>query len=285
MVGSDQEDGNQKRSLHHQTPLDIQRITFHPSDLPIGPILGPLHDAEYAGDDDEDFVENLKRQLFADTPPRPRSSSDESSILNEITMASSQTNDQGMPTTATTTITTVAVGQQPQQQNVDLLAAVSATTNVAALHNMNVTTTASTTKRQRRPCFSYAKKLICADRSMYFNPNPSFPLPDSTPELLGQVIACPTKKNNYNFEISWIRPQSGQQWPPNLCHHLCTFFHQNRYQALITSLISGCALNDDNYKPFIMRSDIPTLLPAPRQNPSAAQHQAVLPQQEQPEQP
>ena len=48
------------------------------------------------------------------------------------------------------------------------------------------------------------KKYFYATSDMYLKIDPSKPAPDSTPELVGQVVTCLSQKNNRQFETNWI---------------------------------------------------------------------------------
>jgi hypothetical protein len=78
-------------------------------------------------------------------------------------------------------------------------------------------------------CFSYAKKHSYAESALYLKAELALPQPELTPELLGQIIACPSKKNNYEYQVRWIRQKNGSAWPLGFSRHLCTSPFQRMY--------------------------------------------------------
>ena len=58
--------------------------------------------------------------------------------------------------------------------------------------------------KKRRSRFRFAGQFLYATREIYLLDDSLLP-PDSTPELLGRVVQCPSKKNGNKYEIKWIR--------------------------------------------------------------------------------
>lgn len=214
MADSDPEDGLPNRFSNGNPELDTQRIVFDVSDLAVGPLFPPPQPDITEGNS----VESFKRQLFADEDSYfdDNESYTAATTANEITMGSSHVYNKDSKPSARGGNTKTTKQQQQE-------------------------------RRRRAPRFSYSKKLLFAPMSFYLDLNPAFSdPPESAPqELLGQIVACPNKKNNHQFEIAWIRPRSGGalHWPVNLSNHLRRYFHKNDYESQILSLINACNLN------------------------------------------
>ena len=103
--------------------------------------------------------------------------------------------------------------------------------------------TALNARSTQRIRFKYSRMYFYGTSDMYLKIDPSKPGPDSTPELVGQVVACPCQKNNRQFEINWIRPRTVTDMPPNLSDHLRRFFPRDLVFLQLQSLISNCELN------------------------------------------
>jgi hypothetical protein len=101
--------------------------------------------------------------------------------------------------------------------------------------------------KRRRARFSVARKLFYGDADLYLQLDPSMPQPSSTPPLVGQVVACPSKKNDNNYTIRWVRLHSGGEWPTHLISHLRTVFPKQSLQTLLPALIASCPLNHHNH--------------------------------------
>lgn len=55
--------------------------------------------------------------------------------------------------------------------------------------------------KKRRARFSYAKKYFFATSDLYLCLRDDSQPPESTPDLIGQVVACPNKKNGNSFQV------------------------------------------------------------------------------------
>ena len=143
--------------------------------------------------------------------------------------------------------------------------------------------------KRRRMRFSYAKKSLHASSNLYLQLDQSLPPPASTPDLIGQIITCPNKKNNNHYQINWIGPSCGLEWPLNLKQHLRCSFPKQQLHADVSSLIASCPRNQKSTSipptpvaqpniPHPTTLDDPPLVveapvletPAPSQRPAAA---------------
>ena len=122
---------------------------------------------------------------------------------------------------------------------------------------------AADTNKKRRQRFGYSMKLFYANMEIYLERNPTFPPPESTPELVGMVRECPTRNNGNMYHIQWISPRlDGMGWPENLQYHLRTKFDKiflNKKHNL-KGLIESCSLNLDGKK---SKNKSTTTMPAP----------------------
>ena len=92
-------------------------------------------------------------------------------------------------------------------------------------------------KRQRRNRVSFARKFFHATSDIYLQVNTNLALPTCTPDLIGQVITCPTKKNNNLYSINWIHPVGQKTWPVDLKPHIRCFFPKDQLRPLLPGLI------------------------------------------------
>jgi hypothetical protein len=90
---------------------------------------------------------------------------------------------------------------------------------------------------------TYARKYFYATNALYYQNKPGIPPPDEYPEILGQVIQCPNKNNDFNYQIRWLHAKSGGNWPTNLTPHLRTFFPKTELHFQLPFLINGCTYN------------------------------------------
>jgi hypothetical protein len=98
--------------------------------------------------------------------------------------------------------------------------------------------------RQKRKRKSISKEFFFASSEIYLLLNEGHPRPPSYPDLLGQVVACPNKKNDSSYTIKWCPPANGEEWPPHLSHHLQTVFGKEELSNDLSSLIDACPLNN-----------------------------------------
>jgi hypothetical protein len=98
-------------------------------------------------------------------------------------------------------------------------------------------------ERKRRARNSVAKKYFHASHEVYLQFDDQFPSPSSTPYLVGQVWSCPTRKNNNEYTIKWIKPIGSTTWPTNLSRHLQTTFPKDMLHKDLPKLIAICAEN------------------------------------------
>ena len=54
----------------------------------------------------------------------------------------------------------------------------------------------------------------------------------------------PTKKNDNNYRMKWIRPVESPTMPLHLTPHLRTLFPKSEFHSEISSLIDDCPLNE-----------------------------------------
>jgi hypothetical protein len=123
---------------------------------------------------------------------------------------------------------------------------------VAALNALNRGAQESTNPldanpKQRGARFCVARKLFYGDANLYLQLDPLMPQPSLTPPLVGQVVACLSKKNDSNYTIRWVSLRSGGEWPTHLISHLWMVFPKQCLQTLLPALISICPLNQNNH--------------------------------------
>lgn len=61
--------------------------------------------------------------------------------------------------------------------------------------------------------------------------------------MLGQIIACPNKKNNHTYEVKWIRPSDGSAWPDHLQELLVHTIPKDLIHIELATLIAQCPVN------------------------------------------
>ena len=100
-------------------------------------------------------------------------------------------------------------------------------------------------QKKRRSRLSFAKKFIYATRNFYLKQIGSMLPLEATPELVGQVVGCPSKKNGNQYEIKWIRERETMHWPATLDReNVQTIFHKDQIQSLLSRLIMQCDMNN-----------------------------------------
>ena len=87
-----------------------------------------------------------------------------------------------------------------------------------------------------------AKKFFFAPSSFYLN-STSIEQPNDLPDLLGQVVQCPSKKNDYCYEVKWLRGRSGENCPEAVANHLRTQFPKEDVHSELLFMVSTCPMN------------------------------------------
>ena len=175
---------------------------FDASDLQTGPI-DDVNDDETS--DPMNFVSELTRNwetMFPVATAAESASNSGSTHVNQVTLDSSSNNG----ALATASSTTIAEDIVLQSTTAEEDCANELADLAANLHG-------APPKRPRRSRVSFAGRFFHATSGTYLLVNPNHPLPTITPELIGQVMSCPTKKNNYLFSINWIHPVGENTWP------------------------------------------------------------------------
>jgi hypothetical protein len=102
-------------------------------------------------------------------------------------------------------------------------------------------------KKQKRSKFTFSRQRFVATSSFYLHPDTSSPPPEVTPNLVGQIIRCPSKKNDFNFEVQWCHQQhSKAPVPTDLTPHLLQKFPKAKYNDALRSLIQEAASVGNN---------------------------------------
>jgi hypothetical protein len=201
-MSSNHQDDETTRFSSGNSPLEPQRIMLDVSQIPVG----QLCDQQDTFPSDEEILGNmvdLQGDLLA-----KESTLRLSDCVSDADEANGSTPEE--PGAGTTT--------SPGRMEV-----------VAALAALNRGAQESTNPlnanpKRRRARFSVARKLFYGDADLYLQLDPSMPQPSSTPPLVGQVVACPSKKNDNNYTIRWVRLRSGGELPTHLISHLRTVF-------------------------------------------------------------
>lgn len=236
------------------------RILFHASDLPVGPLVGPTDSDFSVG---QDSLENLRRELFAPTEGEDDSSAGQSSHnINEVTLLGSMQSNEPLPEhhddNSVHTPPLIVRGNPAAFVGYGTTIKsprFSHSSRVRNATNNNHHTSEHPAIAERKPAakrnrFSYSKKFFYAPSSFYLRredhpsgKSPSTPVihqqqEDDNDMLLGQVVACPTKFNNYSFEVKWLCLPSTL-----LAQDLQTLFPKASYQHKIHEFITNCPLN------------------------------------------
>lgn len=245
----DRHDG-QNRFSNRNPEVQTQRIVFDVSDLPVGPVE-PVVGVPQSDSSDEGFMfEELRRDLFPDqlSPPllqQPNSSlfegDDENSIsnANQVTIMGSSFHPQQLG----------AIHDQNVQEDDQSIANFEQEGTTRPVNVQQMVAPPSKKTQHKRTRFSYSKKFFYATSNIYLRLDPSFPPPESTPELLGQVVSCPNKHNQNQYVLEWLHPRSCEKWPTSLRHHLRTNIPKNDLHAELSHLIVNCTLNKNLLPP------------------------------------
>jgi hypothetical protein len=203
-----------------------QRVMLDLSELATGIIP---ESSDYESDDNHSMT-NLVRTLVDQFEVNPPSLhlDDLNNNPNEVTIASTEDNA-NKPTEAGN------LEVDPPTTETDN----STNNNENPLLAANSSVGAKIARRQR---FSYAKKFFYANSQLYLQVKEDLPPAVSTPELLGQVVACPTRKNNQQYRIHWVRPRHGE-WPRNLKLHLRAEIPKETIHRQLKSMIKNCPEN------------------------------------------
>lgn len=149
------------------TEVNTQRVMFDVAALPTGTLLG----VDERPSDEDDFGENLSRQLFGDPTSSP---------VNEEAQV---TNEQHEVTVESTQHTSINSNEETTEADRLLESLGDGREEVAA----SLLDFAAAQPEKRRYRFAYAKKFFFASRALYYELKPSLPPPDDFPELLGQI--------------------------------------------------------------------------------------------------
>jgi hypothetical protein len=242
MSAFDPQDNHQNRFSDRNPVVETVRIVLNVSDLPVGHVTG-LTDQDLSSDDD--FVETLltTRELFpgpSSSLPASAASEDEASSCNTITTQANIVTMGG--STMRTTEEFVAPAPPPVPPVPPAAAGVAVVRQQAQQEEEREAATGVDKNKRKR--FKYSKKYFYATSDIYLKINPEFPPPESTPELVGMISQCPTKKNNNHYEVTWVSLRSqAVEWPLNLRHHLRTLFSKESIHANLASWIEGCERN------------------------------------------
>jgi hypothetical protein len=184
----------QNRSWIDNSATHAQRVVVDVAEL----LAGSFARRQMFDSDDSSGVGNLTRRLFDDEAPLGQSDDDEDSVVaQEVTIASREV----LPEVYTARIDD-QVEDLPVIENENMVENELLDPDAIAEPVLD----ASKRKRYR---FSYAKKHFYAESALYLKADPALSQPEVTPELLGQIIACPSKKNNYEYQVRWIRQKNG----------------------------------------------------------------------------
>jgi hypothetical protein len=194
------------------TDVTTQRVLFDVAAIPTGPLF-PSTDAP---SDEDEFSANLRRCLFGDSPP-----SLDGNDNNVTTRRASVTVDSSQHNTVSSELPSEAAIEE-----LDPTRDIREEEVAASLLDIGVPPA-----RMRRYQFSYSKKYFWANNALYYQLKPSHPPPEDFPELLGQVVQCPNKNNDYHYQINWLRPKTGSAWPANLTAHLRCLFPKDELHA------------------------------------------------------
>ena len=200
MAESDQLNPNQNRFSMANPVVNTARVMFDASELQTGP-LADMNDDETS--DPKNFMEQLTRTLFPEDVDCEAASNPESTRA-EVTI-DSLSND----VNHTARVRTIAaIAMVPTSPHVDCA------DDAALLTRLGGTPP----KRQRRNRVSFARKFFHATSDIYLQVNTNLALPTFTPDLIGQVITCPTKKKKTLFDkldsSSWSEDVAGRPQTP-----------------------------------------------------------------------
>jgi hypothetical protein len=229
MASRDPQDNLPNRSSDGNPSVQPRRVMFDVSELPVGAYLNSVAPTP----ESDEFIENwdsINRQLFPEVDPPAHQPEPE---VNDITAGSSQ-ND--------------TIASPGRMEVVQALASLLNTSNIEQEEQVqdeyaDTVLQATLNERKRRARNSVAKKYFHASHEVYLKLDNQFPSPSSTPDLLGQVWSCPTRKNNNEYTIKWIKPVGSTTWPTNLSRHLRTTFPKDMLHKALPKLIASCAEN------------------------------------------
>jgi len=93
-------------------------------------------------------------------------------------------------------------------------------------------------RKKKKTSFTFSKQRFMAASDFYIRLDSSFPPPQTMPDLLGQIVHCPSKNNGNNFEVRWCHQKHSKALvPPDLLPHLRTKFPKEQYKESIRALI------------------------------------------------
>ena len=229
-----------------------QRVMLDLSELPTGTIP---ESSDYESDDNHSMT-NLVRTLIDQFEVNPPSLhlNNLNDNRNEVTIASTEAN----------------ANKPTEAGNLEVVPPTTETDN-STNNNENPLLAANSgvgAKKARRQRFSYAKKFFYANSQLYLQVKEDLAPAESTPELLGQVVACPTRKNNQQYRIHWVRPRDG--WPRNLKLHLRAEIPKDTIHRQLESMIKNCpenkasvALPPQQQQPILHRTQPTVAAPHP----------------------
>ena len=281
MAHFDHEGGNKTRFQAYDPAAIIVQKELDLAALPTGPLLG--QEDPNSSDDDDDEIS--AKELFPDTTGDVGLLAETAlnAYANEAALASDTNNsllhhEQGIDEMMET-------GDDESSKENHAENPVNVDSILDGLPEFQPVTHPP----RQRIRFTYAKKYFYCNSDLYLKVDMSKPAPDSTPDLLGQVVACPNKKNNNMYQIKWIGPANSTNWPPNLIYHVRTQFPRDQVhqylRILITNYDNMCGANNvsvSNTSPIARNvpatapfpTTLPLAVPAPLQDPT---QEAVLP--------
>jgi hypothetical protein len=216
-----------QRSFVDSPVIEPQRVLFDASQLATGPLEG-LHD------DDSDDVP-YGRLLFGEESPviAPQPPDDGEDVppfpANEVTVGSGSVGGLIEDDNNHGPVTEEASNRQHDDHS--------------SLLEASLAVAGAPPAKKRRAQVSFARKFFHAPSSLYLALNTQLAPPSSTPDLVGQIISCPTKKNNNLFEVKWIRAVVSTL-PQDLCFHLRSFFPKDELRPQLQRLIDNCPDNN-----------------------------------------
>jgi hypothetical protein len=224
MSDSDDNDDLLYRFSNRNPVVETERIVFDVSNIPVGH-LDPLPDPN--GELSPDSLDFLRRDLFPEA----------SAVEAPAVVQQQQEHHHETPhnTTNGTDIEIVTMGGTS-----------SATPAAGGGGVEHSTLSTSQPRQQRRKRVKFWKQLFYASSELYLKLDPSFPFPHSTPDLVGLVVSCPSKRNDNHYIIEWQSPRlDGVEWPANLRHHLITKFHKSKIHSFLPDWIAACPDNNN----------------------------------------
>lgn len=214
MPSSDDEDMTETRFSNFTPVIQTQRVMLDVSEIPVALFPSANDDNSVDGSD----ANNLRGQLFQN------GTMELGNNAHEVTLPS-----------------------VPAESNLpsidDLLAEIARTPNDNDANDLEADATTMMGQQKKRHRFSYAKKYFYGSSVLYFQLDPTLPQPEQLPELLGQIIGCPNKKNNNQYHVKWLRPKDSGNWPVNLTPHLRSYFPKDMLQLQLAFLIGECPVN------------------------------------------